>query len=175
MRMVDAQVTAALQNGAAFFASTSLIAIGGALTLLRSSEEIMTVMSLLPFGATPSRSLWDLKMMGLIVIFVYAFFKFAWSYRLFNYVAILFGATPLAAAKDTPEAQTHAARTARLFTSAGRHFNRGQRAFFFALAYLGWFISAYVLMATTAAVMYVMWRRQFMSDAREAVLRGEQT
>jgi Protein of unknown function, DUF599 len=52
MRMVDAQVTAALQNGAAFFASTSLIAIGGALTLLRSSEEIMTVMSLLPFGAT---------------------------------------------------------------------------------------------------------------------------
>ncbi len=32
MRMVDAQVTAALQNGAAFFASTSLIAIGGTLT-----------------------------------------------------------------------------------------------------------------------------------------------
>jgi uncharacterized membrane protein len=88
MRMVDAQVTAALQNGAAFFASTSLIAIGGALTLLRSSEEIMTVMLLLPFGATPSRSLWDIKMMGLIVIFVYAFFKFAWSYRLFNYFAI---------------------------------------------------------------------------------------
>ena len=52
MRMVDAQVTAALQNGTAFFASTSLIAIGGALTLLRSSEEILTVMSLLPFGAS---------------------------------------------------------------------------------------------------------------------------
>src|SRR5262245_19363395 len=30
---------AALQNGTAFFASTSLIAIGGALTLLRSSER----------------------------------------------------------------------------------------------------------------------------------------
>jgi len=35
MRMVDAQIVAALQNGTAFFASTSLIAIGGALTLLR--------------------------------------------------------------------------------------------------------------------------------------------
>src|SRR5262245_16820576 len=104
MRMVDAQVTAALQNGAAFFASTSLIAIGGALTLLRSSEEIMTVMSLLPFGATPSRSLWDLKMMGLIVIFVYAFFKFAWSYRLFNYFAIMVGAAPPPDQKDTPAA-----------------------------------------------------------------------
>ena len=56
MRMVDAQVTAALQNGTAFFASTSLIAIGGALTLLRSTEEIMTMMSLLPFGIDARRA-----------------------------------------------------------------------------------------------------------------------
>jgi uncharacterized membrane protein len=138
IRMVDAQVTAALQNGAAFFASTSLIAIGGGLTILRSSEEIMTVMSLLPFGATPSRSLWDLKMMGLIVIFVYAFFKFAWSYRLFNYFAIMVGAAPPPDQKETPAAQAFAHRAARLCADAGRHFNRGQRAFFFALAYLGW-------------------------------------
>jgi hypothetical protein len=68
-----------LQNGTAFFASTSLIAIGGALTLLRSNDEVMSVMSLLPFGAAPSRGLWDLKMMGLTIIFVYAFFKFAGS------------------------------------------------------------------------------------------------
>ena len=27
---------------------------------------------------------------------------------------------------------------------AGKHFNRGQRAFFFSLAYLGWFVSAYL-------------------------------
>jgi len=56
MRMVDAQVTAALQNGTAFFASTSLIAVGGTLTLLRSTEEILTIVSVLPFGATSSAS-----------------------------------------------------------------------------------------------------------------------
>ena len=39
MRIVDSQVTASLQNGTAFFASTSLIAIGGALTLLRASRR----------------------------------------------------------------------------------------------------------------------------------------
>src|SRR3954470_12783248 len=33
MRMIDGQVSASLQNGTAFFASTSLLAIGGALTL----------------------------------------------------------------------------------------------------------------------------------------------
>jgi len=29
---------------------------------------------------------------------------------------------------------------------AAHHFNRGQRALFFALTYLGWFVSGYVLM-----------------------------
>ena len=113
-------------------------------------------------------------MIGLAVIFIYAFFKFAWSYRLFNYVAILFGATPLAAHKDSPEAAAHAVRTARLFTTAGRHFNRGQRAFFFALAYLGWFISPWIFMVATAAALAVMWARQFASDSRRAVLATDE-
>src|ERR1700675_2513745 len=62
MRMVDAQVTAALQNGTAFFASTSLIAIGGTLTLLRSTDEIFTMVAGLPFNAASSRALWEMKM-----------------------------------------------------------------------------------------------------------------
>lgn len=60
-------------------------------------------------------------------------------------------------------------RTTRLFEAAGRHFNRGQRAFFFALGYLGWFIGPLVLIGTTIAVVVVIWRRQFASDARQAV------
>jgi uncharacterized membrane protein len=175
MRMVDAQVTAAPQNGTAFFASTSLIAIGGALTLLRSSEEIMTVMSMLPFGATPSQRLWDLKMMGLIVIFVYAFFKFAWSYRLFNYFAIMIGAAPLPEERATPEAQVFAHRAARICADAGRHFNRGQRAFFFALGYLGWFLGPVPFALSTAGVLIVMWQRQFASEARKAFEPVEHT
>jgi uncharacterized membrane protein len=43
MRMVDMQIMSALQNGTAFFAPTSLVAIGGALTLLRSTGEILSV------------------------------------------------------------------------------------------------------------------------------------
>jgi uncharacterized membrane protein len=64
-------------------------------------------------------------------------------------------------------------RTARLFSTAGRHFNRGQRAFFFALGYLGWFAGPFVLMATTTAVVVVMWRRQFKSDSLRAVAGDE--
>src|SRR5207344_2031805 len=116
-------------------------------------EEVLTVVATMPFGIPTGRALWEIKTMGLTVILIYAFFKFAWSYRLYNYVAVLFGAMPLAADRDTPAAEAHVLRTARLFTSAGRHFNRGQRAFFFALGYLGWFVGPIVLMVTTVAVV----------------------
>src|SRR6266700_3074557 len=48
MRMVDMQIMAALQNGTAFFASTSLIAVGGALTIVRSTDDVLNVVSTLP-------------------------------------------------------------------------------------------------------------------------------
>jgi uncharacterized membrane protein len=172
MRMVDAQIVAALQNGTAFFASTSLIAIGGSLTLLRSSSEILQVIAAVPYGVRMTPEQWEAKAIGLAIIFVYAFFKFGWAYRLYNYVAIMVGATPPATEKDTAEARAHALRVGRLCEVAGRHFNRGQRAFFFALGYLGWFISPWLLMITSVAVAVVLWRRQFASDSRRA-LTGE--
>ena len=107
----------------------------------RATDDVLTILSEMPFGLATSRVAWEVKVSGLVIIFVYAFFKFAWSYRLFNYTAVLIGAVPRPGS------------------------NRGQRAFFFALAYLGWFVSGYVLIVSTLAVMLVMWRRQFASDA----------
>jgi uncharacterized membrane protein len=172
LRMVDAQVAAALQNGTAFFASTSLIAIGGTLTLLHSTDEILTAVSALPFGVAATRALWDVKVLGLAVIFVYAFFKFAWSYRLYNYFALMVGAAPPPAERNTGAAQAFAHRAARICADAGRHFNRGQRAFFFALGYLGWFLGPLPFAVTTTGVVIVMWRRQFASDSRKAFSAG---
>lgn len=168
MRMVDAQVTAALQNGTAFFASTSLIAIGGTLTVLRSSDQIINLVSALPLSGRQSAALWEAKMLGLTVIFAYAFFKFAWSYRLYNYVAIMVGAAPPVTEKDTADARAYAHRTSQICADAGRHFNRGQRALFFALGYLGWLLGPVPLAVATTAVVIVMWRRQFASDSRKA-------
>ena len=93
-RMVDTQIMSSLQNGTAFFASTSLLAVGGGLALLRSTNEALAVFGALPIDLSPSPALWEIKCVGLILIFIYAFFKFAWAYRLFNYVAILLGAMP---------------------------------------------------------------------------------
>jgi uncharacterized membrane protein len=171
-RMMDGQVIASLQNGTAFFASTSLIALGGALTLFHT-EEMLTAVARLPFGETPNHTQWELKVIGLMIIFVYAFFKFAWAYRLYNYVAIMVGGAPPAAEQDTPEAKTYAETTATIITEAGRHFNRGQRAFSFALGYLGWFLGPLPLIATTAGILAVQWRRQFSSESCQAVRNAD--
>jgi uncharacterized membrane protein len=171
-RIVDTTINASLQNGTAFFASTSLFAIGGVLTLFRSTGDVIELFAELPFGVVTTRAAWEMKTIGLAVIFVYAFFKFGWSYRLFNYGAVLIGAVP--GGSDEMEVRAAAARAAAMNIVAASHFNRGQRAFFFALAYLGWFLSAYVFAAATAAVLVVMWRRQFASDARRVLLDAEE-
>ena len=57
-------------------------------------------------------------------------------------------------------------------TVAGRHFADGQRALFFSFAYLGWFLGPWVFLLTTALIMIVIYRRQFHSDALDALTRG---
>jgi uncharacterized membrane protein len=171
IRIIDTQIMGSLQSGTAFFASTSLIAIGGTITLLRATDNALQVFGDLPFAPVPNRGLWDAKVIGLAIIFIYAFYKFSWSYRLFNYAAIILGATPMPASDDRVGRHGTARRAAEMNIVAARQFNRGQRAFFFALAYLGWFISPYLLIAATLAVLSVMWTRQFRSDARTALVR----
>ncbi|GJD38522.1 DUF599 domain-containing protein [Methylobacterium bullatum] len=173
-RVVDTTINASLQNGTAFFASTSLIALGGVLTLSRSGNDVLTLFGALPFGAIATRVTWEIKVAGLAMVFVYAFFKFAWAYRLFNYGAILIGAVP-PKGTGAPKADMDRAarRAAAMNIAAGSHFAKGQRAFLFALAYLGWFVNAWFLMIATTAVICVMWRRQFTSDIRAILLNED--
>ncbi len=165
VRIVDTQIMASLQNGAAFFASTSIFAIGGSLAALGATDTALEVFATLPYAPATTGGAYDAKVLGLTAIFVYAFYKFGWSYRLFNYAAIMIGAAPPATEAGTTRAREAAARAGRMNAVAGRHFNRGLRAFFFALAYLGWFAGPWVLMATTACVLVVLLRRQLASDS----------
>lgn len=172
-RMPDSITNQGLQNGSAFFASTSLLAVGGALAALRASDDAVAIFAALPFGIQTTTELYDLKVLGFAGIFVYAFFKFVWAYRLFNYGSILIVCAPPFEMAGTREMEIAVERAARMNVAAGKHFNRGLRTLFFALAYLGWFVSPWALIATTAAVVTVLWRRQFNSEPLAAATYGE--
>ena len=169
-RIVDTQIMGSLQNGTAFFASTSLLAVGGVFAMLQSTDQVLELFVGLPFAAPASRAAWGLKVAGLAGVFAYAFFKFAWAYRLYNYAAILLGAVPRAGGGTAVLAAS--AEAACMNVAAARHFSRGQRAFFFAVAYLGWFLGPWPFLGTTLAVLVAMWNRQFRSDAYRAVAGG---
>ena len=90
-------------------------------------------------------------MLGLIAILGYAFFKFGWSYRLFNYCSILIGAVPMhREASTTRRAPKRAVqRATRMNMLAGKHFNAGLRGIFFSIGYLGWFVGPVAFALTT--------------------------
>jgi uncharacterized membrane protein len=170
LRMIDTGIMSGLQNGTAFFASTSLLAIGGCFALLNATDHVYGVMRDLALVETVPKGLLEAKVVGLMLIFGYAFFKFGWSYRLFNYASILIGATPTAAHAGEPAAIAAAERAAVFTITAGRHFNHGLRAFFFSIGYLGWFVNGWTLIATTLVVALVQLHRQFFSDSAKIVI-----
>ncbi|WP_160004894.1 DUF599 domain-containing protein [Rhizobium sp. 18055] len=172
LKMIDTQIMAGLQNGTAFFASTSIFAVGSCFALLGATEKVDAVFADLPFVLHSGHAVFEMKVGGLAGLFGYAFFKFGWSYRLFNYCTILFGAIPMMrdTERDIIAAERAAERVIRMNIIAGGHFNEGLRAIFLSIGYLGWFINPYVFMATTTTVIVVLTRRQFFSEARLAIM-----
>jgi len=166
MRMVDTSILNGLQQGAAFFGSATILAIGGCFALVSSTEQVAQIVGDLPLEQPFSRGLFEIKVFGLTVIFVYAFFKFGWAYRLFNYCGILIGAVPDPDHGDAALRRRKALDAAEMNIIASRHFTAGLRGIFFALAYLGWFLGPMALMASTVFVLAVLTRRQFFSQAR---------
>ncbi|MEM5582518.1 DUF599 family protein [Roseibium sp. AS2] len=173
VRIMDTAIMSGLQQGTAFFASASLLAIGGGFALLDATERILQVAGDLSIPVADNRALWEIKVLGLMLVFAYGFFKFGWAYRLFNYASIIMGAVPEKGWASDDQIRKMAAQAGELNVLAGRHFNRGQRALFFSIGFLGWFAGPYVFSAATLSVLVVLLRRQFASKARSAVLSGQ--
>ncbi len=163
-RIVDTTIQASLLNGIAFFASTTIIVLGGLIAMLGATDKAIQVLEDIPFAVQTSRNVWELKVLLLITIFVYAFFKFTWSFRLLKYSGILIGAAPLRSEIDE-DAKDFARRIADLISLEAIHFNQGLRSYLFALAALGWFIHPYLFMVATVWVTFVLYRRDFCSKS----------
>lgn len=162
LKVIDTGVQGNLLQGVAFFASTAIFVLGGLIAALGAGDRAMDLLSDLPFAVHDTQAGWKVKILLLVVIFVYAFFKFAWCYRLFNYCSILIGAAPLIDQPD-PKADAFAEGIARIHGLAARHFNGGLRAYSFALGALGWFIHPLLFIIATAWVTGVLYRREFRS------------
>ncbi|WP_316861683.1 DUF599 family protein [uncultured Cohaesibacter sp.] len=162
-RMIDTAIITGLQNGTAFFASTALLAIGAGFAMLNATDIAMKVANDLSLPIETSPELWEIKAIILICIYVYAFFKFGWAYRLFNYTSILIGAFPYPDDATEEELDRAIKQAAEMNTLAGHHFTLGLRAFFFSAPMFGWFIHPLLFMIASTIVTAVLIRRHFFS------------
>jgi uncharacterized membrane protein len=162
-RILDAQIANLLSQNISFFASTAILLVGGLVAVLGAREQVQGVLADLPWVAAGSARLWEVKVLLLIVTFVYAFFKFTWALRQFNYVAIMIGAAPPVGRGADEEIGRFVERTAQVASRAADHSNKALRAYYFGLAGLSWFVNAWLFMALTLWVVIVLYRREFRS------------
>lgn len=162
-RVADTTIMSAIMRSVGLFSTTTLFIMAGLLAILGSVEKAQSLVQALPYVEVSSRVAWELKVLLLLMIFIYAFFKFAWSLRQFNYALVLIGAAPPCEDAGTPEAIKFAHGTARIISGGVLNFNRGVRAYYFGLAALSWFLHPVLFAFVTVWVVAVVYRREFWS------------
>lgn len=171
-RIMDASLLNGLRAGAAFFASGCMIAIGDVAALMGQAERMVGVARDLLQGMEVTRAGWEAKLLLLAVALAATFMKFVWSHRLFGYCAVLMGAVD--GAEATAENRSIARKAALININAARNFNRGLRSMYFTLALLAWFLGPAALAAAALATAATLYRREFRSASRSALLAPDE-
>jgi uncharacterized membrane protein len=167
-RIVDSTLVGHTIHSAAFFASTTMLVLAGLIGVLGSADRVYVAIANISVLLGGGQRQFEWKLILLIGIFIYAFFKFTWALRQFNYFCAVIGSAPDAPA-DQAEGEAYATRMAAVLTQAVRELNAGVRAYYFAFAAFGWFIHPIAFIAATLLMVGVLARRQLGSPTARAL------
>lgn len=177
MSEVDAELLGSLEKQVSFFASTSLLILASLVTVLSTASEMFMNLTSLAFVPEVTQQVIQAKLLLLIIIFTYGFFTFTWSIRQYGFCFILFGSSfnTVNYYKDAKDYSAVAVERnfkamAKVLDRAAHSYNYGLRAYYFALAVLGWFINPWVFMTACAATVLVLYRREFKSTTVQALV-----
>ncbi len=174
MRIADNTAIANLERSVSFFASTTMLILAGLMTILGSTEKAIGLVEDLPFVSQASRAEWELKILVLILLFVYGFFKFTWSLRQYGFVTIMVGGAPTPEENIcAQEKEAHAQRIAKMASMAANNFNIGLRTYYFSIAILGWFVNPWIFMLASAGIVMILYRREFKSSTLKTLMMSD--
>ncbi len=168
-RMVDMLILTNLSHGNAFFASTAIVIAGAFATVLGSAgnlgtdSQFNTVLENIPFSTPTAPYVFNAKLLFIMIIFLTAFFKFAWAFRLTHYASIMIGATPTKTETNLETCQAHASRVADLSGLAGYHSNGGLHTYYYGIAACGWFFNPILFILATSLIVLILYRREYKS------------
>ena len=170
-RMLDGIITQTLSATPAFFCSTTILILGGLFALLGTTDKAAELVREIPFAQPTPMLVFEFKVLVLVGIFVYAFFRFSWSMRQYTFVALVIGAMPPPETfdADLQHRQQVAERAGRLVGAAAETFNDGLRAYYFSFAAMAWFFSPLALVMATALVVMILYGREFHSEVLQVL------
>jgi uncharacterized membrane protein len=167
-RIVDSTLVGHTIHSASFFASTTMIVLAGLIGVLGSADRVYAAIANITILFGGGQRLLEWKVVLLIAIFIYAFFKFTWALRQYNYFCAVIGSAPEARAGGIDIDECSKCMAAVL-SHAVAELNSGVRAYYFAFAAFGWFIHPLVFIAATAFMVLVLVRRQVASPTARAL------
>lgn len=166
-RIFDSSVLAIMRQGATFFASSCMIAIGGCVALLGGADQLTMFASDLANATVAPKIVWEVKILLLMALLANGFLKFVWALRLFGYCAIVMASTPNDPTDET--AYPTAQKAAEIANHAARSFNRGMRSVYFTIAALTWMMGPIPLILAVVVTLTFLYRREFNSRTRMAL------
>jgi uncharacterized membrane protein len=167
-RIVDSTLVGHTIHSASFFASTTMLVLAGLIGVLGSADQVYGAIANISLLLGGGQQLFEWKVLLLIAILIYAFFKFTWALRQYNYFCAVIGSAP-EASDEGIDVEGYARRMADVLTSAVRQLNAGVRAYYFAFAALGWFVHPLLFIAATVLMVLVLARRQLGSPTARAL------
>lgn len=168
IKIADATLISLLARNVTFFASTSMLIMVGLLSSLAYLEDLNIIIAKVPYAIVASTDMLALKIVLLILAYIYAFFSFTWSIRQYNFSAMMVGSM-LPFDERSEQKSRHAENAGRVISLAANSFNYGLRAYYFSLAALAWFIHPLLLIFSTLWVLMVLYRREFKSKTLKAM------
>lgn len=164
-RFMDGQLLGQSLNSASFFTSSNLILIAAISGALFGGERTFRTASSLIAIQTSSRALFELQLGLVLICLARGLLDLIWAIRQFNYCIACIGAVPVVVDAERHHAFGDVA--ARLLNPALSSFNRGVRAYYFALAAAAWLFGGWTLLgATLGVVTLLLWRQRGSPTAR---------
>lgn len=171
-RIADTQTIGTLERSVSFFASSTLLILAGLMTLLGSTEKLAPLLSSISLAGELTPTQWQIKILLLLVIFIYAFFKFTWSLRQYGFMSVMVvGAPDRSQILSEHERNSHVDSISNMASKAANNFNSGMRTYYFSMSVLAWFISPWLFMAACGLIVVVLYRREFKSHTLKILMK----
>lgn len=138
---------------ATFLASTAILLVVGVLNLSGQGDKLQVFWGVLDAFSGTDASLWDMKLLALVVDLSVAFFSFTLAIRKFHHVGYLL---------NVPKARRHPRITPAFVGSylngAGRSYSLGMRAYYMLLPLIFWLFGPTFMVGASLVLVVILYR-----------------